>query len=251
MTAPEPAPENAPAEGPISAFAAAGGVFFTPGATFDRLKASPTWWLPFVLFLFAVLGATFVATPKIDFETTVREAIQKRTAKSGQEVPEAVIKRQVEISEKFAKYAAPFATVFSTVVFFLVALILWAAAKAFGSEVSFLQALAGWGHANLPNILGAFLSIPVFLTLPDASMTQQAAQFAFKSNIGAFLSEETVTWVRTLASSADVFALWSLALLVLAFRRFPALSRGAATAIPIVLWGLWVVLKTGWAALMG
>ena len=111
--------------------------------------------------------------------------------------------------------------------------------------------LALYGHSNLPNVGSALISIPVFLSHPEASLTQQAAQRVVASNVGAFLPADTAPALLSAASSLDVFALWSLALLVIGFRRIPALPPGSATALPIILWGLWVVVKVGWRAVFG
>jgi hypothetical protein len=51
--------------------------------------------------------------------------------------------------------------------------------------------------------------------------------------------------------SIDIFSLATLLLLVLGFRKLPGLSKGAATATPVVLWLVWVVGKTVWAAVFG
>ena len=46
------------------------------------------------------------------------------------------------------------------VVFFFAALVLWGSAKAMGAEARYTQLLAIWGHADLPNVVGALLAIP-------------------------------------------------------------------------------------------
>ncbi|HEX7580202.1 MAG TPA: YIP1 family protein, partial [Thermoanaerobaculia bacterium] len=207
---------------------AVAGVFSQPGKTFEALVARPTWWLPFVLLIAAVGGSILAATPKIDYE------------KTGARVPETQINEAAERSKKFAWLGAPIGTVFVAVVFFAVAGILWGSAKAFGGELGYSQMLAIYGHSGLPNVGDAILSIPIFLTQADSSLSQQAAQRVVMSNLGAFLPADTAPALLAAASSLDVFALWSLALLVIGFRRIPALSRGSATAIPIVLWGVWV-----------
>lgn len=230
---------------------AAAGVFTQPGKTFEALVARPTWWLPFVLLIAAVGSSIFVATPKIDQEQTVREAIEKRSEKTGAKVPEEQIARAVEQSRKFSWLGAPVGVLFVALFFFGIAGILLGAAKAFGGELSYGRMLALYGHSNLPNVGAALISIPVYLTHADASLTQQAAQRVLASNAGAFLPADTAPALLAAASSLDVFALWSLALLVIAFRRIPALPRGAATALPIVLWGLWVVAKIGWRVVFG
>ena len=230
---------------------AAAGVFSQPGKTFEALVSRPTWWLPFVLLLAAVGASIVVATPKIDQEQTIREAFEKRAEKTGAKVPEEQIVLAAERSRKLAWLGAPIGLVFVSAVFFGVAGILLGSAKAFGGELSYPQMLAIYGHSGLPNVVGAVLSVPIFLTHADGSLTQQAAQRVVASNAGAFLPADTAPALLAAASSLDVFALWSLALLVIAFRRIPALSPGAAAAIPIVLWGLWVAAKVGWRVVLG
>lgn len=230
---------------------AVAGVFSQPGKTFEALVARPTWWLPFVLLIAAVGGSILAATPKIDYEKTVREAFEKRAEKTGARVPETQINEAAERSKKFAWLGAPIGTVFVAVVFFAVAGILWGSAKAFGGELGYSQMLAIYSHSGLPNVGGAILSIPIFLTQADSSLSQQAAQRVVMSNLGAFLPADTAPALLAAASSLDVFALWSLVLLVIGFRRIPALSQGAATAIPIVLWGVWIAAKVGWRLVFG
>jgi hypothetical protein len=230
---------------------AAAGVFSQPGKTFEALVGRPTWWLPFVLLVAAVGASIVVATPKIDQEQTIREAFEKRAEKTGAKVPETQILQAAERSRQFAWLGAPIGVVFVAVVFFGVAGVLVGTAKAFGGELSYAQMLAIYGHSGLPNVGGAILSIPIFMTLPDGSLTQQAAQRVVASNLGAFLPADTAPALLAAASSLDVFGLWSLALLVIGFRRIPALSPGAAAAIPIVLWGLWVAAKVGWRVVFG
>jgi len=57
--------------------------------------------------------------------------------------------------------------------------------------------------------------------------------------------------VSALAGSLDIFSLAALFLLVLGFRRLPGLSKGAATATPVVLWLVYVIGKVAWRAVMG
>ncbi|MCC6132456.1 MAG: YIP1 family protein [Acidobacteria bacterium] len=226
-------------------------VFYEPSAAFAELMKRPRWGLPVVLLAIVVLASVFAVTPKVDVEGSVRDALEKRMAKTGQPVSEAMIAQQVKISESFSKVIPPVMAAASVAFFLATVLILWGAAKAFGAEVSYHQTAAVWAHANLPNLLGALISLPVFLTLADGALKQQDIPFFFKSNVGAFLSPETGAGLRALAGSFDVFALWALVLLVLGFRQFPGLSRASATGVPIGLWVVYVLVKTGWNAVFG
>ncbi len=245
------APLGPPPEPPISAGAALAGTFTHPARTFERLAKAPTWWLPFVISLAVALASVLVATPKMDVEKSVRQQMEKRAEKTGQTISEAQVQQGVAFSKKFAAFTPAFVVVVGGAVFFLIGLVLWGAAQAFGGETRYAQTLAVWAHGQLPNIVSAILAIPAFLARPDASITQQEAATVFKSSVGSFLPLDTNAAVRALASSVDVFTFATLALLVVGFRRLPGLKKATGAAVPLVCWGLWVVLKTVWMAVFG
>jgi Yip1 domain len=239
------------AEPRISPLAAVVGTFSSPSETFRRLVVRPTWWLPFILATLSVVAVWPVVAGKMDMDRTIRESIEKRVEKSGRSIPAEQMDAQVAAGRKFMPIVYGGTVVASAIFFFLVALVLWGAAKAMGAEARYTQFLAIWGHASLPSVVGAILSIPIFLQLPDASLTQDGIQQVVKSNVGAFLDPSAPAPLRAFASSIDIFSFAVLFLLVVAFRRVPGLSKGAATATPIVLWLIVVIGKVAWRAVMG
>ncbi|HEY3349360.1 MAG TPA: YIP1 family protein [Thermoanaerobaculia bacterium] len=235
----------------IGAVEAVIGTFTKPSDTFGRLVARPTWWLPLVLTLLATAGSFWIVMPKIDMDRTIRESIEKRMEKSGRSASPEVIQRQVEAAKKMTPLYLGIGVVAAIVFFFVIALVLWGGARAMGAEARYAQLLAIWGHSGLPSLVGVLISIPIFLQMPDASLTQDGAQHVLKSNVGAFLDESTPGALRALASSVDIFSIAVLCLLVLGFRKLPGLSKGAATWTPIVLWIVAVAVKVAWKAVMG
>ncbi len=238
-------------EAPISPVSAVVGTFSRPSETFRRLVARPTWWLPLALIVVSTAASWFAVAPKMDMDRTIRESIEKRAEKTGRTIPPEAVNRQVEMSTKLMPVFFGVALAGSAAFLFLSALVFWGSAKAMGAEARYTQLLSIWGHAGLPNVLGALLAIPIFLQLPDTSLTQEGAAQVVKSNVGAFLDPSAPAPLRTLAGSLDVFSLAALFLLVLGFRRLPGLSRGAATATPIVLWLVYVIGKVAWRAVFG
>jgi hypothetical protein len=246
-----PASPALPSEAPIGAVAAVAGTFTSPSETFRRLVARPTWWLPLVLVVLTTAAAWAVVAPKMDMDRTIRDSIEKRTEKSGRSLSAEQINQQVEFSKKLMPVFFGAAVVGSVAFYFLAGLVLWGSAKAMGGESGYTRLLSIWGHAQLPNLIGAILAIPIFLQLPDASLTQEGVAQVVKSNVGAFLDPSTPAPLLALASSFDVFSFAVLFLLVVGFRRVPGLSRASATATPIVLWLLLVIGKVAWRAVMG
>jgi hypothetical protein len=135
--------------------------------------------------------------------------------------------------------------------FFFVALVLWGAERAFGGEAGYGGILALWGHANLANVVGALLVAAVALATPASSIPLSGIEQLVKSSAAGFLPEGSPRPIVSFASSLDVFSLAALALLVVGFRRIKGLPSSAATALPIVLWLVYVFGKTGLSFLRG
>ncbi len=240
---------------PLSAFEAVAGTFTKPAETFERLLSRSTWWLPFVLSLLVSALAGYVIAPKLDFDGMAREAVEKRTAKTGGTASRAQIDQTAQIMKKFGSplLAASFGVVGATFVFFFVAVVVWGAARAFGSTVDFVPALSTWGHANLVNVVGGVFGILILLPIENASILQKSLPRLIKTNVGAFLPESVSDIAVALFSVLDVFTLATTALLVVALRRFPGLPQSSAKAIPWVLLFILALFKaamTGLGALM-
>lgn len=242
-----PAAPAGPPEGP-SPVGAIAGTFTSPAATFAGLVRRPTWWLPFLLWIAGIAVIVLVSTPKIDLERSFREMFEKRAEKTGQTISDEQIREMAVRSERTPAKAVLWALPFTAATFFLVALLLWGGARASGSDARFGQATAVWAHANLPNVVGLLVSIPLLVSLPDASETQLSVQRILKSNVGAFLPPDVPAFLASIASSIDLFSLAALALLVVGMKKLPSMPPAAGTAVPIVLWALYVLGKSALAA---
>jgi hypothetical protein len=239
---------TAPIPPPIAPGAAVAGIFTSPGATFCRLLRRPTWWLPFVLYAAIAIGTSFLLAPKVDWDRSAQEALAQQAEKTGRAVPPEAVPRVAGFMKLTMTAGAP---AFVAFLVFAMPLVLWGAARAFGGEVGYAQTLSLWIHANLPNVVKGLVSIPVVLSLAGGSLSLKGVGTVLKSNVASFLPEGSSQALQTLGSFLDVFTLWSLVLVVIAFRRIPGLPKGAAGAIPVVLFVLLVLGLTGLAALRG
>jgi len=250
VTDSEPGAATAPGgPGPgISPLSALTGTFTSHASTFAGLVRRPTWWLPLLLWLVGVAALVYVSTPKIDMERTFREMFESRAARTGQSMSDQQIRELVARSDKTPLKATLQGLPVVALMFLFVTLVLWGGARAFGSEARFSQVAAVWGHANLPNLLGVLVAIPILASLPEASESQFSIQKALKSNFGAFLPSDAPVFLSSVASSVDLFSLAALALLVVGMKKLPEMPAGAAVAVPVVLWALYVLGKAAIAA---
>lgn len=236
----------APAAG-IGAFEAVVGTFTKPSDTFGRLVARPTWWLPYLLFIVVTVGSSAAVSKKVDWEGAAHDAIAQR-ASSGRAIPAEAAPRIAATMRTWTMIAGP---VFAAVFPFVVALLLWGGSKSFGGEAGFGALLAIALHANLANLAGGIIGLPIFLSKPDGSVNLQRIWDVVSSSVASFLPEDSGHVLLAIGSSLELFMLASVVLAIVGMRRIPGLPKYAAVVVPLVVWGLFVALKVGGAAMRG
>jgi len=229
-----------------SAFGRLFGVFFSPGQTFRSIAARPTFGAALLVIVLVSLGVGLLAAPRMDYEDIIR----KQVAKSGRDVPQEQLDKQIEVMKK-ARTPLTIAQVFLVPIFVcLLTLFPWVAFKLMGSEIDYLRSLSVTAHAWLPQVVMALLSIPVILSRP--SLGYEMRNGLLKSNLGAFVSTPEMSAPLTaVLSSLDVFSLWTLILFILGFKEVAKVSMAKAAGTMIVLWLLFVGIKVGFSAVFG
>ena len=243
LSAPEPG-ASVPARD--SALARVPGVFFSPVRTFESIAQRPTWVAPLVLWTLCSLILTVLIMPRIDYGGLLRERMEERGQKISEEQLDSMVQTQARIGRGIGYVwgtAAPAA------ISLLLAAIFLGAFKAFGWDVRFRQALGVTAHAFLPAVLGSLLAIPVIAQRDR--IDPRGMSDLVRSNLGFLVARDSSPAVHSLLSSIDVFSLWVLALLVIGFAAAARVSRGRAAGIIVSLWVLFVLIKTGWAAMTG
>ena len=134
-------------------------------------------------------------------------------------------------------------------IYFLLALIFWAAFKVVGGELNYGTSLAVALHAFVPGAVAALLTIPVVLGKESLDYDALKSGSLLASNAAVFAPEGTGGFVTSLLSSLDIFSFWSLALLVIGYRVAAKVSRGTALGVIVGLWAVYVLGKSGFAGL--
>ncbi len=242
---PEAPPPEAGTEPAPSAFGRIPGVFFSPVRTMESIARRPTWLLPLLLWTIISVAVTSILIPRIDFDKMMRARLER----GGQTVPEDRIEAAVAMQKRLAPIlynAVAFVT--PTIFSLLVAAVFWGSFKSFGWDLTFRQAFGVTTHAFLPGVLGSLIFIPVLLKQQSADPS--ALGDMLRSNLG-FLVERKSAVLHALLQSVDLFSFWTLALLVVGLAAATRVSRKSAAAIVIVVWALFVLGKTGFAAIFG
>jgi hypothetical protein len=224
--------------------------FFAPSKTFDDIKRSASWWLPFLLMAVVSYGFVAVVVKKVGFEQVTQNKLRlaPKQAAALERLPADQRAQQMKfavIGSMVEAYGSP---VGRLILILIVSLVLMATFNfGAGAEIPFMQALAVVTYSGLPNIIKGGLAIASLLAGADPE------GFLFQNPVAtnpAYFMDPTKSLpLYSLAASLDIITLWVLVLTGIGFARVSKLKT--ATTVGVVLgWYIVVVLiGTGIAAL--
>jgi hypothetical protein len=229
------------------------GAVFTPAETFRSIRERPTW--GWVLVVFLLLGgvAGFVAIQKIDPQmqrTEVRQQLEKRGLE-GDELDRAV-ERATQVTQRFGPVLVGVGLVAGVLGYLLITLVLWLGLRLAGGELTFVQGFSATLHGLIPaQALKSLILIPVLFSVRSVDPQALQSGAILQSNLAFLAPEGASRAVVALLSSVDVFALWTVVLLVLGMSIVGRVSKSTSTLVVVGGWVLWVAAKVGWWTLFG
>jgi hypothetical protein len=231
-----------------SAFGRLLGVLVAPGRTFRSIAGRPTWWAPLLAILLATACIGLIAAPRTDYEDIIRQQL----ARSGRDIPQEQLDRQIKVMEKMRTPLMAAQSVVLPLSLCVLTLFPWAAFKLLGSDLSYGKGLSVTLYSFMPQVVSALLSIPVILSRPSLGYEDIRTGSFLKANLAALIGNEEMSHaLYALLASLDVFSLWTWALLALGYREAARVSPAKAVTTMLVFWVLFVSLKMGWAAAFG
>lgn len=243
-------PVNPAVESPLSEPARLVDTFVAPSKTFNDIRRSATWWLPFLLVTCLSLFYAYSILSKVGTATLVDGVVRASPALEGQianATPDvaARIRSRVEFQFRLMYLAPVFLLVFGVIC----STVLMATANfGFGGRASFKQMLAVWFYGTLP--LSIISIITIVLVYAGVGTESFNIRNAAGTNVGYFLQDgSSPRWLVTFLSSVDIFALWTAMLLTLGVSIVAGIKRGAAAAVVFGWWFLYVLAQTGIAAM--
>ncbi|HYX23649.1 MAG TPA: YIP1 family protein [Thermoanaerobaculia bacterium] len=227
------------------------GVLVSPVKTFQSIAARPTWVA--ALLVLVVLGTGIGQL--VNARTDQRAAIQKTTAKFGQNLTE----KQLDEAVERATHPNPVVRVVSVVAGLVVqaiaclfpAFLFWLIFKVTGSEMPFKSSLSTYLHGSLPAGLAILLSIPVVLSRATVQPVDALTGGLLASSPAFLLPEGSSVALKAVLACFDVFNLWTIVLYVIGYRIVARVSTGAAVTAAVVLFLLGMGIRVGFAAFLG
>lgn len=226
------------------------GVFHSPGSVFGDIVKSGNWWIP--LLILTVLAVTMISAvqSRVSVDQMLEQAVanNERFQQLSADQKEAALASQRKI--------VPIAMYGGAVVGNLIYLCIAAGALLFvfnmlmDGKLKYKNSMNICSYSMLPpGVVGvAALLMVLYLKPPDEFDIQTALAF----NVGAFLPATAAAWLKALAGSIDLFTFWTIFLMAIGFSKaIPKMTTGKAFGGILVPWILWVLIKTGWAAMFG
>jgi len=245
-------PENSPAVEPAPAgmgeFSRITGVFFDPKKTFEDIAKRPTWIVPLVLIMIAVLAVSMTMMQHIGAERIVRHGMEA-SSRAQQMTPEQR-EQAVAMGVKFASIMGYVFIVIVPVIYVIMAAVLLGMASGILSAgIRFKQVFAVVCYASLTGVIQSILTIVVIcLKNPDEFNSQNPLAF----NPAAFMDPGTSSkFLYSLATSLDLFYIWTILLMAVGLKAAAGkkLSFGSALFAVVLPWAVYVLGKSALAGL--
>ena len=245
-------PENAAAVEPepsrMGEFSRIVGVFFEPTKTFRDIAERPTWIVPMILVILAVMGIITAESQHIGWDRIFRH--QMETNSRLQQMPADQREQTLAMQEKFASVGGYVFALIGVPVSDLIiaAVLLGIAGGLMGGGMRFKQVFAVVSYSGLPGVLTAILTVVViFLKNPDDFNMQNPLAF----NLGAFMDPNTSSkFLYSLAGSLDLFVLWMIVLMATGLKAAAGKKLTFTGALVAVLLP-WAIVVLGKAAIAG
>jgi len=277
---PEPTPavaqepqEQVVAEEParLGPFARLTGVLLSPGEAFADVNRKPTWLAPTIIAVIVTVAFSFFFEwkAKPDWDKFFQAAVEKRLGKPLKDLPpeqQESVKKQLDIQKMFARtdIKSPlsiFIVFARTIVFYAIAFLIVSGIFALGlmlmqAQTTFKKILSvvawSWCATGLiyTIVMVASLMVRDSESLKDINLADPAG--IVPSNLAVILSSDTSPPLRSIAASLDIFTIWYLVILSIGFAMIAGARKfktQKAAVLVFGLWAVWVLVKTGAAAM--
>jgi len=225
--------------------------FTAPTRTFNDIKRSNSWWMPFVLLAIAGYILFAAVQMKIGMEQVVENQIHldpKAEARMAN-----VPADQKAMTQKISVYVTEGVFIANPLLVLigvgLLSLGLWATINfGFGGKAQYFNVFSVWLYASLPSVIKTLLgTIVIFSGLDPESFNIK--NFAPTNAAAIFLNPvESNKALYALASSLDLVTIWTLILLSIGVATVAGVKRRSGYIAVFGWWGLFVLIGVGWAA---
>jgi hypothetical protein len=233
--APTPAAEPKP-----NSFARIIGALFSPNETFASVTRKPDWVMPLLVILVIGYISSAVIMPRMDWEGMANAQIEQMKARNPN-MSQEQLDRVAKMGPAFGKVAGWIGPFLGVIWYLIVAGVLLLVFRLAGGEGNFAQAFSGTLYAWFPLVInGIVLTIVIFIR---GSVNPIHMATLVKSNPAFLVDMKEKPVLYALLSSFDVFTIWTVVLLIIAFAALSRSSKAKSSAIVISAWTVCILVK--------
>ena len=224
------------------------GLYTSPAETFRSIVARPTALVPLLILIVLMAGFFGLWVSKADPVTFYRDQMEQSSwaQRMTPEQKEAQIQQQA----RFFPLTPVFVVVGGGVFYVLTALVYLGIFRfLYGADLRFKQSLAItlWTFLAV-SLISMPLMVLVLYLKGDWNLDPNQV---LQANLGIFLPATAPKWLTALASSIDLFSIWTLILLAIGYGVASRRTLGGALPGVMIPWVIYVVGKVALAALFG
>jgi hypothetical protein len=230
-----------PQEKPSNPFSRIVGVLFSPGQTFADIARKPDWVVPALVIIVVFFAAAIVTVPRLDFEGLMRQSMEAK----------GVTGAQAEQGMRFGlamargiQYTLPFLMIGFLAV---AALLYWLGLRLVGGEATYQQAFSVVLYGFMPVVIRQLVKIPIVLS--KHNINPRDAETIVRSGPAFLVNFKDHPMLFALLSRLDLFAIWTLILIVIGLAVAARISKAKSAGVVIVVWTIATLMTVGFAAI--
>ncbi|MCS7041195.1 MAG: YIP1 family protein [Bryobacteraceae bacterium] len=236
----------------LSEFERMAGVFTDPGRVFADVAERGRWWLVLLVLIALNVVVMTLMVGRVGYDQMIEKAFEQspRLQEMSPEQRMQAMEQQRKFMPIAIRVLPPLAM--AAALFVVAGVLLFSFRMLLDAEVKYGHALNITAYAWLPPaVAGNAMFLALLYLKPPEEFDAEAAGGL---SIGSFLSRDTAPWLRSLASSFDLFTLWTILLIAAGFSAYCGKRKmpfGRALWGVLAPWFVYVLGKMGFAALMG
>jgi hypothetical protein len=228
--------------------------FIAPSKTFEDIRRSAAWWMPFLISLIISFAFSMTIEKKVGWHQVMENTIQNHPAQQEQLdklTPEQRAQRE-SISVVIYRVIAFGYPVFGLIVAAIVAGVLMLTLNlGMGAQAKYWQYFATYIYGVwLPGAIKAILI--VILVFAGGGGENFNLENPIGTNLGFYVSNSSLpAALRALLTDIDIFTIWSAVLLALGLSIVCRVSRGKAYGVVFGWWAVIILFGVARAAIFG